>query len=73
MKYNGTLYAKIGGRYLSLYDSNAGDVLLTSRYVEELESKNAELRKDARVLKALFAAGVDNWDGYDDAVEDVEY
>ena len=31
-----------------------------------------ELRKRDKILQALEAAGVDNWDGYDDAVSSVE-
>ena len=27
-----------------------------------------ELRKDSEILQALYANGVDNWDGYSDAV-----
>lgn len=32
-------------------------------------SRIAELEKDSALLAALEAAGVDNWEGYDDAVE----
>jgi hypothetical protein len=31
----------------------------------------AELEKDARTLASLRAYGVDNWDGYDDAIQAV--
>ena len=31
----------------------------------------AELEKDSRTLAALHAAGVDNWEGYDDAIKGV--
>lgn len=31
-----------------------------------------ELLEDSKFLEALMAAGVDNWEGYDDAVELME-
>lgn len=37
--------------------------------IKELEDENAELKSDTRFLNALYAAGVDNWDGYDYAQE----
>lgn len=30
------------------------------------------LQHDSKVLEALFNAGVDNWEGYDFAMEEVE-
>ncbi|WP_037805017.1 hypothetical protein [Streptomyces sp. NRRL F-5135] len=36
---------------------------------ETLRARVAELEKDAAFLRALEAAGVDNWEGYDDACE----
>lgn len=30
------------------------------------------LLHDSKILQALFAAGVDNWEGYDFAMEEVE-
>jgi hypothetical protein len=32
-------------------------------------AKYEELKDDALLLSCLFAAGVDNWQGYDDAIE----
>ncbi|MFE4691211.1 hypothetical protein ACFRH6_14275 [Streptomyces sp. NPDC056749] len=37
--------------------------------VDWLINRVAELEKDSNLLAALHAAGVDNWDGYDDARE----
>ena len=37
--------------------------------VERLKARVAELEEDARLLAALNAAGVDNWDGYSYAHE----
>ena len=31
-----------------------------------------DLQKSARILEALQAAGVDNWDGYDEAMNSLE-
>ncbi len=31
-----------------------------------------ELIEDSRILSALRGAGVDNWDGYDDAMQSLE-
>lgn len=41
------------------------DVTIT---LEEYET----LLHDSKVLQALFSAGVDNWEGYDFAMEEVE-
>jgi len=38
---------------------------------DELQLDNDELREDSQTLKALEAAGVDNWEGYEDAMENV--
>jgi hypothetical protein len=37
--------------------------------VRRLRAQVAELEPDAALLAALYAGGVDNWDGYDDARE----
>lgn len=48
---------------LSVSESNSEKtVLVTQKYLDDLESS-------ARLLEALQAAGVDNWDGYDWAIE----
>ena len=38
--------------------------------VGELEDRVAELEESEKLLNALQAGGVDNWDGYDFACED---
>ena len=38
--------------------------------VDRLRDRVAELDKDSLILSALEAAGVDNWEGYDDALRD---
>lgn len=35
--------------------------------IKRLEAENAELRKRDGFLSCLEAAGVDNWDGYEEA------
>ncbi len=37
---------------------------------EELMARITELEKQVELLDALEAGGVDNWDGYDFALED---
>ncbi|MGC4946224.1 hypothetical protein ACLQ2N_08455 [Streptomyces sp. DT224] len=37
--------------------------------LEALRRRVAELEDDSRLLAALHAGGVDNWDGYEDACE----
>ncbi len=39
---------------------------------DRLRARVAELEKDSATLNALYAAGVDNWDGYSDAMQAVE-
>lgn len=38
---------------------------------EELQLDNDELQEASRVLAALKAAGVDNWEGYEMALEGI--
>ncbi len=38
---------------------------------ELLQLDNDELQEDSRILAALQAAGVDNWEGYEMAMENV--
>lgn len=38
-------------------------------YIRVLEAQIVEQEKDSRELRALYAAGVDNWEGYDYALE----
>ncbi|MFD9259071.1 hypothetical protein [Streptomyces sp. NPDC059538] len=40
--------------------------------VQRLKDRIAELEKGAALLSALHAAGVDNWEGYDEALEALE-
>lgn len=40
-------------------------VLVSEMYLTELE-------KESRILGALYRGGVDNWDYYDDALEDLD-
>ena len=41
------------------------DVTITKKEYEDL-------LKDQRILRALCGAGVDNWEGYDIALEDLD-
>ena len=41
--------------------------------VEIEESELKALRESQRILFALQGAGVDNWEGYDDAMESLEF
>jgi hypothetical protein len=36
------------------------------------EAQIAELEKDSAMLAALEAAGVDNWEGYSEAIQSLE-
>lgn len=65
------LYSTSGGfweitvppRYFYLH-MKYSEVLIDGDALEELE-------KDSHILAALQGAGVDNWDGYDEAMEDL--
>ena len=39
----------------------------------ELRARVTELEADSRLLSALEVAGVDNWEGYDDALEGCDF
>lgn len=45
------------------------DVPVSAAEVDQLRARIAELEEDSSMLNALYAAGVDNWDGYDEACE----
>lgn len=45
------------------------DVPWLTDQVRQLRARVAELEEDAAFLRALEAAGVDNWEGYDGACE----
>lgn len=47
--------------------ADAGAALLAE--VHRLTARVAELEADSAFLAALYAAGVDNWEGYDEARE----
>jgi hypothetical protein len=47
------------------------DVRALVAEVRRLRAQVAELEPDAALLAALYAGGVDNWEGYDDAREAV--
>lgn len=51
-----------------LEDTRELNVQLMSK-IKELEDTLQEQNKDLKFLDALFSAGVDNWDGYDYALE----
>jgi hypothetical protein len=40
--------------------------------IEQLEKENKELNSDSQMLLALEVCGVDNWSGYDDAMQYLE-
>ena len=44
---------------------------IAAQEVAKLRARVAELEKDSAALAALYAAGVDNWDGYSDAMQAV--
>ena len=60
--------------------SRNGDFIETARTampaliaeVRRLQALVAELEPDAALLAALYAAGVDNWEGYDNAREEAD-
>ncbi|MFD0562995.1 hypothetical protein ACFQ2M_13860 [Kitasatospora saccharophila] len=45
----------------------AAALLELAEEVHRLQGRVDELEDNSRVLRALEAAGVDNWDGYEDA------
>lgn len=50
--------------------ADAGAALLAE--VRRLQARVAELEPDSALLAALYAAGVDNWEGYDNAREEAD-
>lgn len=48
------------------------DCSITLQQKEELETEFFSLQDDSILLNALQCAGVDNWEGYDYALEMVE-
>ena len=46
-------------------ENEDGEMVLTKEYYEELLD-------DQRVCNALHNAGVDNWEWYEDALEDID-
>ena len=53
--------------YLELANNNSKR---RGEKIKELEKKIEEMESDLLFLNCLQCAGVDNWDGYDFAVED---
>lgn len=50
-----------------------GEVLLElTNEVQRLQALLSGLEEDSAVLRALEAAGVDNWDGYSDALSNLD-
>lgn len=45
------------------------EIDVSIKTIEKLEAENKKLRERDRWLDALEAAGVDNWEGYDKALE----
>ncbi len=43
--------------------------LCSGCYIKSLEEKIVEFKDDSRMLCALHSVGVDNWEGYEDALE----
>ncbi len=39
--------------------------------IEITEKEYEDLLKDQAILRALYGAGVDNWEGYEDALGDL--
>ena len=42
-----------------------------SEEIARLKARIRELEKSERVLDALYAGGVDNWEWYDDSLEEI--
>jgi SMC interacting uncharacterized protein involved in chromosome segregation len=40
--------------------------------IDELEKKVRDMQEDVDLLNALMEAGVDNWSGYDEAIDILE-
>ena len=54
---------------LAVYRSLLKDMV---NQAEKLESENEALERAEATLQALEAAGVDNWEGYEDAIENID-
>lgn len=54
------------GKYRKEFNDRVIDEL---RHLESIESEIEELRDEVETLDALRAAGVDNWEGFDFAME----
>ena len=53
-------------------ESKMADVTISQAEYDELKSQIAQLKERDRLLSALEASGVDNWDGIDYAYEMLE-
>lgn len=58
-------------RLRELLDQRTGDIADKALENAALRARVGELLQDAATLAALYAAGVDNWDGYGDALSDL--
>lgn len=52
--------------------TNALELITSKADVDKLRARVAEMQPDADLLEALRAYGVDNWDGYDEAIQAAE-
>ena len=41
---------------------------MSEQFVTITKKEYEKLKEDRRLLEALVAAGIDNWDGYDEAI-----
>ena len=67
----------MGAYHNALREEGSKEDLLTALEKEwvrvgELEKQVESMQRDSAVLRALEGAGVDNWEGYEDALEAVE-
>lgn len=53
-------------------EKKIADSLATKGYIMIPDERYHELIMDSRILRALDRAGVDNWEGYDHAMEFLE-
>jgi hypothetical protein len=56
----------------ALADSWAKSVAAADAKIRSLQARVAEMEPDVDLLEALRAYGVDNWDGYDEAIQAAE-
>lgn len=49
--------------------ANAAELITSAAEVEKLRAELADQASDVALLRALKSAGVDSWDGYDEAIQ----